>query len=170
MQYEFVSENVKFKDLDLKISVAGELETLMTKISKSELRAECVCKKIVYFASLYDRKRLLQYYAAWLCRFEMGMNSWHDDPSVIESAMLLNKCYIRKPGTESVSEPDQVWWCADFNNNKCTMQSAHNKNLSGRVRFVQHIFSACWKADKNSYSIIKILWLVRISTGIQMCW
>ena len=106
-------------------------------------------KKIVYLASLYDWKGLLQYNAAWLRRNEMGMNSWHDDPSVIEYAMLLNNSYIRKPGTESVSKPDQVWWCADFNNNKCTMQSAHNKNLSGHVRFVQHICSACWKSDKN---------------------
>ena len=172
LQYEFVSENVKFKDFDLKMFVAGELEILMTKISKSEFKGRMrFLKKIVYFASLYDWKRLLQYYAAWFRRIEMGMNSWHDDPSVIESATLLSKSYIRKPGTESVSKPDQVWWCADFNNNKCTMQSAHNKNLSGRVRFVQHICSACWKADKkNGYSILKILRLVRISTDFQMCW
>ena len=102
-------------------------------------------KKIVYFASFYDWKRLLQYYVAWLRRIEMGMNSWHDDLSVIESAMLLNKPYNRKPGKDSVSKPDQVWWCSDFNNNKCSMQSVHQKNLNGRVRFVQHICSACWK-------------------------
>ena len=99
LQYEFVSENVKFKDLDLKMFVAGELEILMTKI--------------VYFSSLYDRKRLLQYYAAWLRRIEMGTNSWHDDPSVIRPAMLLNKPYNRKPGKDSVSKPDQVW-CAQI--------------------------------------------------------
>ena len=106
-------------------------------------------KKLVYFASLYDWKSLLQYYAAWLRRIEMGMNSWHDEPSVIESAMLLNKPYSRKSGTDSISKSDQVWWCADYNNNKCTMQAAHNKNLSGRTRFVQRICSASWKSDKK---------------------
>ena len=46
--------------------VAGELEILMTKISKSEYKGRIrFLKKIVYFASLYDLKRLLQYYAAW---------------------------------------------------------------------------------------------------------
>ena len=99
LQNEFVSEKVKFKDLDLKMFVAGELEILMTKISKSEYKGRMrFLKKIVYFASLYDWKRLLQYYAAWLLRIEMGMNSCHDDPSVIESAMLLNKPYNRKSG------------------------------------------------------------------------
>ena len=150
LQYEFVSENVKFKDLDLKMFVAGELEILMTKISRTEFKGRMrFLKKLVYFASLYDWKRLLQYYTAWLRRIEMGMNSWHDDPSVIESAMLLNKSYSRKSGTDSVFKSDQVWWCADYNNNKCTMQAAHNKNLSGRTRFVQHICSACWKSDKK---------------------
>ena len=58
--------------------VAGELEMRFLK-------------KLVYFASLYDWKRILQYYAAWLRRIEMGMNFWHDDPSVIEYAMLLKQ-------------------------------------------------------------------------------
>ena len=78
----------------------------MTKISKSEFKGRMrFLKKIVYFASLYDWKRLLQYYAAWLRRIEMGMNSWHDVPLVIESAILLNKPYNRKPGKNSVSKP-----------------------------------------------------------------
>ena len=150
LQFEFVSENVKFKDLDLKMFAAGELEILMTKTSKSEFKGRMrFLKKLVYFASLCDWKRLLQYYAAWLRRIEMGMNSWHDNLSVIESAMLLNKPYSRKSGTDSISKSDQVWWCADYNNNKCSMQAAHNKNLSGRTRFVQHICSACWKPDKK---------------------
>ena len=144
LQYDFVFESVKFKDLDLNMFVARELEILRTKISKSEFKGRMrFLKKIVYFASLYEWKHLLQYYAVWLRHIEMGMFSWHDDPSVIDTAMLLNNSYIRKPGTGSVYKPDQVWWCADFNNNKWTMQSAHNKNLSGCVRFVQHICSAC---------------------------
>ena len=86
LQYEFVPDNVKFKDLDLKMIVAGELEILMTKVLKSEYKSRMrFLKKVVYFASLYDWKHLLQYCAAWLRRIEMGMNSWHDDPSVIES-------------------------------------------------------------------------------------
>ena len=45
LQYEFVSENVKFKDLDLKMFVAGELEILMTKILRTEFKGECVFSK-----------------------------------------------------------------------------------------------------------------------------
>ena len=70
--------------------VAGELEILMTNISKSEFKGRRrFLKKIVYFASLYDWNRLLQYYAAWLRRIEMGMDSWHADPSLIESGCCL---------------------------------------------------------------------------------
>ena len=54
--------------------VGGELEILMTKISKSEYKGRMrFLTKIVYFGRLFDWKRSLQYYATGLCRIEMGM-------------------------------------------------------------------------------------------------
>ena len=81
--------------------VAGELEILTSKISKTELKGRInLLKKIAYLANMYDWKRLLQFYAAWVRCVKMGLNSWRDDSSIIENAMLTNKSFGLKQGRE----------------------------------------------------------------------
>ena len=38
LQFEFVSQNIQFKDISFKMFVAGELEILTSKISKREFK------------------------------------------------------------------------------------------------------------------------------------
>lgn len=66
----------------------------------------------------------------------MGLNSWSDSPSVIENAMLhvFNKTNEKKSNKVYLAKSDQVWWCADFNNNKCSFQSlSHQKSVKGHI-------------------------------------
>ena len=39
---------------------------------------------------------MLQFYAAWLRRIEMGLNSWGDDLTQIEPAMLTGQSLKKK--------------------------------------------------------------------------
>lgn len=88
LQFEFVSEHISFNQLEFKMFIAGELEILTSKISKAEFKGRIrFLKKLVYYANIYDWKRVLQFYAAWLRRIEMGLNSWRDDPAQIEPAI-----------------------------------------------------------------------------------
>lgn len=153
LQYEFVSEHVSFKKLDLKMFLAGELEILTSKISKSEFKGRFrFLKKIVYYSNIYDWNQLLHFYAAWLRRIEMGLNSWSDNPSQIENAMLANKSYKRKSDKEYFAKAEQIWWCSDFNNNKCSFQSlTHQKTVKGHMRLVRHICGSCWRKDKKQH-------------------
>ena len=83
--------------------VAGELEILTSKLSKAEFKGRMrFLKKLVYYANIYDFKRILQYYAAWLRQIEMGLNTWSDDPAQIEPAMLAGKTFFKK-GTDKES-------------------------------------------------------------------
>ena len=60
-----MSENVSFLKLDLKNFVAGELESLTSKLSRAEYKGRMsLLKKIVYFSNIHESKRLLQFYAA----------------------------------------------------------------------------------------------------------
>ena len=121
LQFEFVSQNIQFKDISFKMFVAGELEILTSKISKREFKGRIkLLKKIAYLSNVYDWKRLLQFYAAWVRRIEMGLNSWHDDSSVIENAMLMSKSFSLKQGRD-VLKSEQVLWCPDYNNNRCSV-------------------------------------------------
>ena len=92
----------------------------------------------------------------------MGLNSWHDDSSTIENAMLFNKSFGKLLGRESSSKSGQTWWCQDFNNNKW---SSHQKNILGQSRLVQHICRTCWRIDKNSCNTQKIL--LRVHTNFD---
>ena len=118
--------------------------------------------------NIHDWKRVLQFYAAWLRRIEMGLNSWRDDSSTthLENAMLFNKSFGKLLGRESSSKSGQTWWCQDFNNNKCSVNSAsHQKNILGQSRLVQHICRTCWRIDKNSCNTQKIL--LRVHTNFD---
>ena len=151
LQYEFVSEHVSFKKLDIKMFFSGELEILTSKISKTEFRGRLkFLKKIAYYANIYDWSQLLHYYAAWLRHIEMGLNTWSDESSQIENAMLTSKMLKSKPDRGYLSQSDQTWWCPDFNNNKCSFQTfSHQKSILGHPRMVRHICGTCWKKEKK---------------------
>ena len=152
LQFEFVSQNVQFKDLTFNMFVAGECEILTSKhISKKEFKGRLkLLKKLAYLVNIHDWKRVLQFYAAWLRRIEMGLNSWRDDSSTIENAMLFNKSFGKLLGRESSSKSGQTWWCQDFNKHKCSVNSAsHQKNILGQSRLVQHICRTCCRIDKK---------------------
>ena len=151
LQYEFVSDHVSFKKLDIKMFFSGEFEILTSKISNKEFRGRLkFLKKIAYYANIYDWSQLLHFYAAWLRRIEMGLNSWSDDPSQIENAMLTNKKPRSKQDRGYLSQSDQTWWCPDFNNNKCSFQTfSHQKTILGHPRLVKHICGTCWKREKK---------------------
>ena len=86
LQYEFVSQNVQFKDLTFNMFVAGECEILTSKhISQKEFKGRLrLLKKIVYLTNIHDWKRVLQFFAAWVRRIEMGLSSWRDDSTIIK--------------------------------------------------------------------------------------
>ena len=151
LQYEFVSQNVQFKDLTFNMFVAGECEILTSKhISQKEFKGRLrLLKKIAYLTNIHDWKRVLQFYAAWVRRIEMSLSSWRDDSTIIENAMLFSKSFGKLLGRES-SRTGQVWWCQDFNNNKCSVNSSsHQKNILGQTRLVQHICRTFWRIDKK---------------------
>ena len=150
LQFEFVSDNVSFLKLDMKIFVAGELEILTSKLSRAEYKGRMsLLKKIVYFSNIYEWKCLLQFYAAWLRRIEMGLNSWSDDPTQIETAMLAGHAAKKSSDKNYLSKSDQVWWCSLYNQDKCSFKHAHQKTVKGHPRWVKHICATCWREDNK---------------------
>ena len=155
LQYEFVSENISFKSLDIKMFVAGELEIILSsQISRGEARGRLrFLKKIMYYANIYEWKGLLQFYAAWVRRIELGHSTWNDDPAEIETAMLARYCLPqRTPAAPKhdkyLPKSEQVWWCSDYNQNKCSFKvPEHQKNVKGHMRTVRHFCAKCWRTD-----------------------
>ena len=81
----------------------------------------------------------------------MCLNTWKDDPAQIEPAMLAGKNIFRSTNyKESLPKSEQVWWCPDFNNNKCSYQTlTDQKTILGHPRNVRHICGTYWRTDKK---------------------
>lgn len=92
-------------------------------------------KKMMYFASIYEWSALLRFYAAWVRRIEVGLCTWVDDPSDIETPMLARYTLSKSKGSytqakgSSTRDQDQTWWCPDYNKQQCLAgSSTHQKN------------------------------------------
>ena len=74
LQFEYVSKELKFKQLTFKQFVAGELE-IIANFCKDKAEKEGRLKllqKIAYFSSVYQWSAILDFYAAWLRQIEIG--------------------------------------------------------------------------------------------------
>ena len=139
--------------LDIKMFVAGELEIILSKrIPAAEKIGRLkFLKKIMYFSNIYEWKALLKFYAAWVRRIEIGLNNWSDNSVEIETPMLTRFPFKAKTQSkrEYMKEDDQVWWCSDYNQQRCSFSaSSHQKSVKGHLRSVKHICSACYRSDK----------------------
>ena len=136
--------------MPLSMYVAGECEILMSNISRKEFKGIMrLLKKMAYFSSMFEWKRVLQFYAAWVRRIEKGLNLWHDDSSFKTQCCSVNRS-TKKQNKDVSQKSGQVWWCAYFNNNKYSVQSAtQHKNVQGQSRLVHHICRTCWRNDKK---------------------
>ena len=154
LQYEYINKSISFQDLDFKLFVAGELETIgLKKITSTERKGRLsLLKKIVYYSSIYTWKALLDFYAAFVRQIELGKKTWKDDPVDIEVPLLskhVKQDYGKKSNypKKDLKAPS-VWYCAAFQRNKCTKSSPHNTNIRGTDREVHHICAACYRIDK----------------------
>ncbi|CAG2231714.1 unnamed protein product [Mytilus edulis] len=128
LQYEYVSKDLEFKQLNFKMLVAGELE-IINNFCKNKLEKEGRLKllqKIAYFSSIYNWASVLEFYAAWLRLIELGRKTWSDDSQILENVMLSGQSLpkeVRQANFRSVSKnqngKEQIWFCVKYQRNKC---------------------------------------------------
>ena len=138
LQYEYVSESVEFMSLDMKMFIAGEIEIVLgTRTPSAEKAGRLkLLRKLMYFANIYEWSALLRFYAAWVRKIEVGLSTWSDDPSEIETPMLARYTLNKNKGinmqvkSSSSRNSEQVWWCPDYNKQQCSAVLLCIKNSS----------------------------------------
>ncbi|CAG2194904.1 unnamed protein product [Mytilus edulis] len=157
LQYEYVSKDLEFKQLNFKMLVAGELE-IINNFCKNKLEKEGRLKllqKIAYFSSIYNWASVLEFYAAWLRLIELGRKTWSDDSQILENVMLSGQSLpkeVRQANFRSVSKnqngKEQIWFCVKYQRNKCEhSNSTHTTVIRGITRTVHHICASCWQKE-----------------------
>ncbi|CAG2202646.1 unnamed protein product [Mytilus edulis] len=163
LQYEYVNESTSFKNLDIKLFTAGELEIITSQgISETEKSGILnLLKKITYYSNIYAWKGLLAFYAAWLRKIELGQKSWKDDSTCIE-VPVLSPYILSKSESSSGSKTfksdftkkeEIIWFCTLYNRNRCISKSTpHQINFKGQYKTVLHICAICWKKDNKKFN------------------
>lgn len=160
LQFEYVNKDIKFKQLNFKQFVAGELEIISNFCeNKAEKEGRMkLLQKIAYYSSIYQWAAILDFYAAWLRQIEIGRKSWKNDPQVLESAILTgnllpieHRTMSRSAQKHIVAKPtstQNVWFCYKYQRNKCDEGvSPHSAVIRGSVKTVHHICATCLQKD-----------------------
>ena len=160
LQFEYVNKQMKFEDLDFKLFVAGELEIIacvdvyaVEKAGRLEL-----LRKIAYYYGTYEFAGLKSFYAAWLREIELGKKKWSDDSQQIETA-ILSKYVLKNKAASNFkkdtssnfnnSMEERVWFCSEFQRNKCLHKNNHLCVIKGKQRMATHICASCWLKDRK---------------------
>lgn len=156
LQYEYVSKDIEFKQLNFKMLVAGELEIINNFCkNKSEKEGRLrLLQNIAYYSSTYVWTSVLDFYAAWLRLIELGRKSWDDDSKMLENVVLggHNLSKETKPSTFRSANKnqahDQVWFCVKYQRNKCEQtKSPHSTVIRGVTKMVHHICATCLQKE-----------------------
>ncbi|CAC5407176.1 unnamed protein product [Mytilus coruscus] len=139
LQLEYANKKIKFEDLKFHQFVAGRWKLLYpVKRQRKKNGRLTLLKKISYYYELYDWKALLQFYAAWIRRVESGQNKWSDDTVDIETPLLARAVRSRQSRVSnksaSIVKAPSVWFCSDFQKEKCSFSGAHDKVIKGVTR------------------------------------
>ena len=146
LQYEYINKSVAFQDLDFKPFVAGELEIIRsrkTKIDERNTRLSLLTK-IVYYSNIYQWKALLDFYAAFRRQIETGVKTWKDNSKYVKQD------YSKKTSSsfKQDSKTPIAWYCAFFQQNKCSKASPHKIVIRGVERGVNHVCATCYRMDE----------------------
>jgi len=144
LQFEYVSKDIEFKQLNFKMFVAGELE-IINNFCKNRSEKEGRLKllqKVAYFSSIYQWTSVLDIYAACLRLIELGRKFWTDDPQILETVMLSGhnlpkenrQANFKSASKNQTSSKEHIWFCVKYQRNKCEQSiSPHSTVIKGHT-------------------------------------
>ena len=166
LKHEYAASIVKYRDLTLRLFVAGELEIIALTVDMVEkLGRQNFLQKMMYHAGKYEWDCLLDLYAAVIKSIESGEKSWDDNFQDIEHMILSLRPVSRvghdkskvwassaQKSTGTTSRSHRVMFCAPFQSGDCKEGEVHQASVYGKKYTVRHICAKCWMNDKEMRS------------------
>ena len=154
LQYQYVTQSMTYKDLNLSLLVAGELEIITSlKQGKEQEGRLNLLKALAYESNVYPYRAISEWYAAFLMAIEKGRNDWDASPYLVGHAILakykpksadrdFQANLARKPNVHERTNTS-FYFCAQYNRGKCSKPSPHENKLKGKLVQVHHVCAAC---------------------------
>ena len=161
LQDEFASKGIEFNDLDFRLFIAGELETVTgAGIGRTERTGRLrLLKQLVYLKGSYDWETLKHVYVAIVRKIELDRAAWSDD-FVSDIQWMVTK-YMTQPRTakwrgkssapaaDTKQNSDNTWYCAEFQQGRCKHTDHHIGHFRGQTVTLHHICARCWRRHRT---------------------
>ena len=165
LSLHFVSKGKKFEELSIAEFVAGYSTILgFTSGSKRKHRIEHL-KEIMYLATKYQWKCVLNYHAACLLEIERGHLKWGDSFQTLQSTTLAGGFLssnssrgavatsvgqnFRSATRSSGEDAGRITFCKGYQRGTCTQTQDHYGMFMGENRLLKHICGNCWLISKK---------------------
>ena len=161
----FGKAEVKYRDLDLRLLTAGEINICsMYGVSQKERNARMkLLGDVVFNSSFYQWHAILKFHAAVLSEIQDGNLQWGEDYYRLEQQMLMPFPFIKtkteKQGLKPVKKADvsrgtqggsdRVIFCADFQKKTCTQDDSHYGWFFGNRIMLHHVCGVCLKESNQ---------------------
>ena len=159
----FVSKEKKFEELSIAEFAAG-YATILEMTSESKRRHRLAhFKEIMYLATKYQWKHVLNYHAACLLEIERGHMKWGDSFQALQCTTLAGGFLLNSArggglstsasgnarGPRSSDDSGPTLFCKAFQRGTCTFTQDHNGLYFGENRMLKHICAKCWLTSRR---------------------
>ena len=154
LSLHFVNREKKYEDLTLAEFCAGYSSIL--KICGKDTRKHRVShlEELMYLATKYQWRCILNYHAACLLEIERGHCKWGDSFQTLQSTTLAGGFLhggsgAPRSGNGSKDEGAGNVFCPGYNRGTCQQSRDHYGQLRGENRLLKHMCAKCWLRTKK---------------------
>ena len=165
LSLHFVSKEKKYEDLTIAEFCAGYSTILEMCSERTRVHRTAHLKEIMYLATKYQWRCVLNYHAAVLLEIERGHLRWGDSFQILQNTTLAGGFLHqnRLNGSNSSSRPaglvngspapisgpsngkdEGTAFCRGFQRGICKQAREHYGWLNGENRLLKHICAKCW--------------------------
>ena len=158
MTLHFVSKEKKFEQLTIAEFCAGYVAILEMSHGSIKAHRTAHLKELMYLATRYQWRNVLNYHAACLMEIERGHLKWGDSFQLLQSTTLAggilssqqsssnwgNNAVRSSWGSAGVVKEERTVFCHFYQRGTCSHASDHQGFFQGERRLLKHICAECW--------------------------
>ena len=156
----FVSREKKFEELTIAEFCAGYIAILEMSQGSVKVHRTSHFKELMYLATKYQWRHVLNYHAACLMEIERGHLKWGDSFQLLQSTTLAGGIL---PSQQSASNSGSRSWgssegvgkeggtvfCRFYQRGTCSQVGDHQGFFQGEKRLLKHICAECWLKSRK---------------------
>ena len=160
LSLHFVSREKKYEELSIAEFCAGYIAILESSPRSKNAPRVAHLKELMYLATKYQWRYVLNYHAACLMEIERGHLKWGDSFQMLQcttlaGGILLQPSNQNRGGASGSRSAGQFGkeggtvFCRFYQRGTCSHTDDHQGLFNGETRLLRHICAKCWLSGKK---------------------